>query len=70
MMTATLVWGVGLMAECAAQCALVFMVSITQFLLISGPISYSTIGLLTAWTFWYVPREMRLAGKFSTMVVP
>jgi hypothetical protein len=62
MTTATLVWGGGLLASCAAHCALVFMVSIRQFLLISGPISYSIIGLLTAWTFWYVPRAIRSAA--------
>ena len=61
MTTATLVWGVGLLAVCAANCTLVFMLSIKQFLLISGPISYSTVGLLTAWTFWYVPRAIRSA---------
>jgi len=29
------------------------------FLLVSGPISYGAIGLLTAWTFWYAPRALR-----------
>jgi hypothetical protein len=28
-------------------------VSIKQFLLISAPIGYGTLGLLAAWTFWY-----------------
>jgi hypothetical protein len=59
---ATLVWGVGLAAMCAANCTLVFMVSIKQYLLMSGPISYTTMGLLTAWTYWYLPRAMRRAG--------
>ena len=62
MMAATLVWGVGLLVTCATHCALVFMVSIRQFLLISGPISYAIVGLLTAWTFWYVPRAIRSAA--------
>src|SRR5579859_538193 len=62
MMMATLVWGVGLLATCVAHCALVFIVSIRQFLLISGPLSYATLGLLTAWTFWYVPRAIRSAA--------
>ena len=61
MTLATLAWGVGLLAACAVNCALVFMISIQQFLLISAPISYATLALLTAWTFWYVPREKRLA---------
>jgi len=62
MTTATLAWGVGLLAVSAAHCALVFMVSIRQFLLVSGPLSYATLGLLTAWTFWYVPRAIRSAA--------
>jgi len=61
MTAATLVWGFGLTAVCALECALVFMVSIRQFLLISGPVSYGGIGLMTAWTFWYVPRALRAA---------
>ena len=62
MTTATLAWGAGLMAVCALNCTLVFMVSIRQFLLIGGPISYSMVGLLTAWTFWYAPRAIRSAA--------
>jgi len=58
---ATLVWGLGLIAACALNCSLVFLLSIKQFMLISGPISYSVVGLLTAWTFWFVPRAVRLA---------
>lgn len=60
-MLATLVWGVGLLAVCAANCTLVFMLSIRQFLLISGPIGYTSLGLLTAWTYWRLPRAVRLA---------
>ena len=61
MTVATLVWGFGLLAGCALNCALVFVVSIQRFLLIHGPVNYATIGLMTAWTFWYVPGAMRLA---------
>jgi hypothetical protein len=61
MMTATLVWGFGLLATCAANCVLVFLITIKQFLLVSAPISYASMGLLTAWTFWQVPRAMRQA---------
>ena len=63
MMVATLVWGFGLLAACALNCALVFIVSIQRFLLIHGPINYAeVIGLMTAWTFWYAPRAMRRAA--------
>ena len=58
---ATLVWGFGLVSLCALSCALVFAVSIKQYLLMSSPISYAAIGLLTLWTYWYVPRAARLA---------
>jgi hypothetical protein len=61
MTAATLVWGFGLLAVCALNCALVFVAPIKLFLLISAPISYGALGLLTAWTFWYVPRAKREA---------
>jgi len=67
MTLATLVWGLGLLAACAVNCVLVFMLSIKQFLLISGPISYAAIGLLTAWTVWCVPRAKRLAESRRTV---
>ena len=57
----TLAWGAGLSAACALNCALVFALSIKLYLLVGGPVSFTTIGLLTAWTFWYVPRAMRRA---------
>jgi len=56
MLTATLVWGGGLAAVCATNCALVFSIPIKTYLLISGPIAYGVIGLLTAWTYWFVRR--------------
>jgi hypothetical protein len=61
MTAATLVWGFGLLAACAVNCALVFMLTIKTFLLVSAPIGYGAIALLTAWTFWYVPRAKRAA---------
>lgn len=61
MTTATLAWGFGLLAACAANCALVFAMPIKPFLLVSPLISYGAVGLLTAWTFWYVPRAKRQA---------
>jgi len=61
MMVATLVWGFGLLALCALNCVLVFMVSIKQYLLMNAPIGYVTLGLLTVWTFRYVPRAKQMA---------
>jgi hypothetical protein len=62
MTVATLVWGFGLLAACALNCALVFVLTIKHYLLIGGPLNYAIISLLTVWTFWYVPRAARLAG--------
>jgi hypothetical protein len=62
MIVATLAWGFALLAACALNCTLVFIVSIQHFLLVHGPINYAIIGVMTAWTFWYVPRSMRRAA--------
>jgi hypothetical protein len=59
MVVMTLVWAFGLIAVSAVNCTLVFLISIKLFLLVSGPISYGAIALLTAWTFWYAPRALR-----------
>ena len=59
MTVATLVWGFGLLAVCALNCALVFTLTIKHYLLTGGPLSYAIISMLTAWTFWYVPRAAR-----------
>lgn len=57
MLLATLVWGFGLVAICGLCCALVFTLSIKQYLLVSSPVSYGAMGLLTLWTYWYVRRS-------------
>jgi hypothetical protein len=62
MTVATLVWGFGLSAACALNCALVFMLTIKHYLLIGGPLHYVMISMPTAWTFRYVPRAVRLAA--------
>jgi len=56
-LTMTLAWGFGLIAESALSCALVFLLSIQQFMLVSGVVGYGSIGVLTAWTFWYARRR-------------
>ncbi len=61
MLLTTLVWAVGLLAASALNCWLVFQLSIQQFLLVSGPISYAVLGLLTVWTSVYVSRVKRAA---------
>jgi hypothetical protein len=61
MALATLVWGFGLLAVCAVNCALVFVLTIKQFLLVSSPIGYAGLGIVMAWTFWFMPRAVRRA---------
>ena len=57
MMTMTLVWGVGLLAESALSCGLIFVTTIPQFMVASRIIGISMIGGLTAWTFRYARRR-------------
>ncbi len=62
MTIATLGWGFGLLAACAVNCALIFLISIRAYLLIGGPLNCAAIGLMTALTYWYVPRSIRRAA--------
>jgi hypothetical protein len=49
----TLVWGFGLLGAAAISCALLFVVSIGAYLLISPAVSYGAMGCLGLWTFYY-----------------
>ena len=49
----TLVWGFGLLASSGLACALVQMLSIHDYLLVSPFVSYGFMGALTVWIFWY-----------------
>lgn len=70
MLVATLVWGFGLLAVCAASCALVFAISIKLYLLVSAPLSYGAMGLMTLWTYWYVRRAKLLAEPLGGTTAP
>ncbi len=61
MMTMTLAWGAGLVAESAVACGLIFVMSIPQFMLASRLVGFSMLGGLTAWTFWYARRRVLAA---------
>lgn len=62
MMTLTLVWGFGLLAEAAVAATLVWTLTIKQYL-IAGPIlGYSTMGALALWTFLYARARRRAAA--------
>ncbi len=53
----TIVWGVGLLAQTAVACALVFTLSIRRYL-VAGPIvGYAGFGALVLWNVWYVRRQ-------------
>jgi hypothetical protein len=56
MMLMTMSWGVALVAQSAACGALVFALSIKSYLIVSPIISYSALGAMTAWNFWYARR--------------
>jgi hypothetical protein len=58
---ATLVWGFGLLASCAINVAVVLALSIGLTVLVLPLVSLAAIGLLTAWTFWFVARALRAA---------
>ncbi len=61
MMTMTLIWGAGLIAESALSCALIFVMTIQQFMLAGWVVGTAPIAGLTAWTFWYANRRVRAA---------
>lgn len=58
MMLMTLSWGVTMVAQSAACGALVFVLSIKSYLVVSPIIGYSTLGAMTAWSFWYARRRI------------
>jgi len=61
MLTMTLAWGFGLIAESAVASALVFLLPIPTFLMVSGILGFGAGISLTAWTFWYARRRVLAA---------
>jgi len=59
MMRMTLVWGFGLLGSAALACALVFALSIHDYLIVSPFVGYGTMGALALWTVWYRRRAQR-----------
>ena len=55
----TLVWGFGLVGEAALSCALIFTLSVRQYLVVGPVIGNATMGALGLWTFWYSRRQRR-----------
>ena len=59
MMVMTLVWGFGLLADVAVSVALLFVLSIREYLLVNPILGYVTAGALSLWTFLYAQRSRR-----------
>jgi hypothetical protein len=59
MLIMTLVWGFGLLADVAVSVALIFWLSIKEYLIVSPIIGYATMGSLSLWTFWYAKVRRR-----------
>ncbi len=60
MMLMTLVWGFGLVGEAALSCALVYTLSVRDYLIVGPVIGNASMGALGLWTFWYSRRRRRL----------
>jgi hypothetical protein len=56
----TVVWGLGLIAQTALACVLVFTLSIRNYLIVSPILGYGAMGALALWTFWYGKRARRI----------
>jgi hypothetical protein len=53
MLIMTLVWGFGLLADVAVSVALIFRLTVKEYLIVSPVIGYATMGSLALWTFWF-----------------
>ncbi len=53
----TIVWGFGLVLQTALMCYLALIWPISRYLLISPILGYGIIGLILAWSFWYLARR-------------
>lgn len=63
MMIMTVVWGTGLMAQTVLACALVFMMPIATYLIVSPVLGYAVMGALALWTFLYAKRRRRIGQQ-------
>ena len=62
----TLVWGMGLVVECALAIALTYVLPVEQFLVVGPVLGYGYIGALTLWTIWFARR--RIGGPLNAAV--
>jgi hypothetical protein len=62
MMVMTLVWGLGLLADVAVSVALIFVLSIREYLIVNPILGYATSGALALWSFLY-GRSAKRSGE-------
>lgn len=60
-MVMTLIWGCGLLVDFAVSVALIFTISVAQYLVIGPIVGYVTIGGLAGWTVLYRRHRTHLA---------
>jgi len=65
MMVMTLAWGAALTGEAALAAALVFVLPIRQYLIVSPVIGYGALAALTLWTWRYAARRVAAARAAS-----
>jgi hypothetical protein len=58
----TLVWGFGLLADAGLSILLVYVLSISVYLVVNPVLGYASIGSLALWNVWY-GRRMRRRGE-------
>lgn len=58
MLVMTLVWGFGLVGECALSIGLTYVMSVQAFMIAGPVVGYGLMGAFTAWTFWYARRRI------------
>ena len=63
MMIMTLAWGTSLVVEAAISYVLAFVLTVEQCLLVRPIMDFSSIGALTAWTYWYARRAIAAARQ-------
>lgn len=59
MMVLTLVWGTVLLADAAIAGWLVFALSIRLYMIVNQILGLGSLGITTAWSYWYAHRRLR-----------
>ncbi|MFK4872335.1 VC0807 family protein [Novosphingobium sp. ZW T3_23] len=68
-MVMTLVWGIGLLLDFALSAAMIYMLSIEQYLVVGPIIGYAMIGGLMLWTFLYRRYRTRYADAIRAQAI-